>query len=69
MQEHQDEWLTVEEAAALLGVSERTIQRREKEGKVAADWRKAPPARNKPNRVYSKSDLLRLLNQSPDDKV
>jgi DNA-binding transcriptional MerR regulator len=69
VQDDQDEWLTVEEAAQLLGVSTRTIMRRSKAQRVASRIEELQPTRIKPRRLYSRHDLERLKEPSSDDNV
>ncbi len=65
MTEETGEWLTVEQAAELLGVSTRTFRRRQQTHAITAKWGEAPKARVKPNRLYLRADVEKLVDREP----
>src|SRR3954470_21025188 len=59
----QTEWLTIKEAADLLGRSARTLQRLHQQGRLASKL-EARSGRRK-RRLYSTQDIQKLVTASP----
>ena len=55
-----DDWFTKSQAAALLQVSEKTVERLARKGEIRRETRKRPGVR--PSPVYSPEDLDRVKN-------
>ena len=53
-----DDWFTKSQAAALLQVSEKTVERLTRKGEIRRETRKRPGVR--PSPVYSPEDLERV---------